>query len=379
VTESGSGKVVQFKWTRKVHGPHGRPRTLVRSAWGFTVQDGKRQVRRFKATWTKGDAQRELDRYQRETAAGLPHAVLTLGEAVERYLKLKARKKSLALDEAHLGLFKEAFGADTPLANVTAARISTWKAERLAAICPQTKQPYSAAAVNRPLAAVRHLLRLAHEEWQVIDAVPRIKLEREPQGKLRWLTQEEISALLAACHQSRNPELHTAVVLAINTALRRAELLGLTWDRVDLSRGVIRLEVTKSGERREVPLNADSYRSLVSLEPKVSGRVSRTRSIRIAFENAVSTAKLEEVTFHTLRHTFASWAAMKGVSLKELQELLGHHSLTMTMRYAHLSPEHLRSAVARLEGLTSETKPQASADESTDSPAQAVIESEREV
>ena len=129
---------------------------------------------------------------------------------------------------------------------------------------------------------------------------------------------------------------------------------GLTWDRVDLSRGVIRLEITESGSRREVPLNEGSYRALVSLGPKDNGRVFRTRYIKTAYNNAVTTAKLDDVNFHTLRHTFASWAVMRGVTLKELQELLGHSTLAMTMRYAHLAPEHLRTAVARLEGLTNE-------------------------
>ena len=115
---------------------------------------------------------------------------------------------------------------------------------------------------------------------------------------------------------------------------------------------MLRLEVTKSGQRREVPINDACYRALVTLAPKDSGRVFQTRKLRTAYENAVATAKLEDVTFHTLRHTFASWAMMRGASLKELQELLGHASLTMTMRYAHLSPDRLRSAVSRLNGLT---------------------------
>jgi integrase len=196
-------------------------------------------------------------------------------------------------------------------------------------------------------------LRTAHEEWEALVTVPKIRLEREPQGRLRWLTEDEIKKLLEACGKSRNRDLRAAVVLAINTGLRRSELLGLTWDRIDLSRGVIRLELTKSGKRREVPLNAESYAVLVSLGPKDTGRVFRKQSLRKAYENAVSNAKLDDVNFHTLRHTFASWAVMRGVSLKELQELLGHSSLAMTMRYAHLAPERLRSAVARLEGLTS--------------------------
>ena len=82
----------------------------------------------------------------------------------------------------------------------------------------------------------------------------------------------------------------------------------------------IRLEVTKSGKRREAPLNAESYAALVSLGPKESGRVFRRQNLRKAYENAVNNAKLDNVNFHTLRHTFASWAVMRGVSLKELQE-----------------------------------------------------------
>jgi len=211
----------------------------------------------------------------------------------------------------------------------------------------------TAAAVNRPLALLRHLLRLAHEDWEAIDNVPRIRLEKEPQGRLRWLTQEEIARLLEACTKSKNRELRAAVTIALNSGLRRGELLGLTWERVDLSRGVIRLELTKSGRRREVPMNDDSYRALVGLEPRSNGRVFKTRYIQTAYNNAVAVAMLDDVNFHTLRHTFASWAVMRGVTLRELQELLGHASLAMTMRYAHLAPEHLRAAVGRLEGLTS--------------------------
>src|SRR5262249_45005175 len=90
--------------------------------------------------------------------------------------------------------------------------------------------------------------------------------------------------------------------------------------------------------------------------------------IKTAYNNAVATAKLDDVNFHTLRHTFASWAVMRGVSPKELQELLGHASLAMTMRYAHLAPERLRTAVSRLEGLTTSQPTAVSAQASTQEP-----------
>jgi site-specific recombinase XerD len=107
-----------------------------------------------------------------------------------------------------------------------------------------------------------------------------------------------------------------------------------------------------------VPINDACYRALSSLQPKESGRVFQSFHVRTSYENAVNAAKLDDVTFHTLRHTFASWAMQKGAALRELQELLGHSSLSMTMRYAQLSPEHLRTAVSRLDGLTVTTFPE---------------------
>ena len=169
----------------------------------------------------------------------------------------------------------------TPLAQITAARISAWKADRLAATCAQTGRHYSPAAINRPLAALHHLLKLAHEEWEALSVVPKIRLEKEAQGRLRWLEPDEQTRLLAACRASRNPQLFNIVTVALETGLRLSELLGLTWDRVDLSRGVIRLEVTKSGKRREIPMRQVVYNVLASLPepPSRRQRTSPTRSV----------------------------------------------------------------------------------------------------
>jgi len=189
-----------------------------------------------------------------------------------------------------LNHLKSAFGGDTALEDLTASRISEYKGTRLATKVGNSdaERLLTAAAVNRPLALLRHLLRTAHEEWEILPAVPKIRLEKEPQGRLRWLTEDEIRKLLDACSKSRNRDLRAAVVVALNTGLRRSELLGLTWDRVDLSRGVICLEVTKIGKRREVPLNAESYAALVRLNQRESARVFRNQSLRKAYENAVS-------------------------------------------------------------------------------------------
>jgi integrase len=361
-------KVNQRSW--KIPGQRTR-----RKAWGFTIQINGQQVRRYQSDWTREDAEAELAKKLLQVEPEKPKPVgITFGQAVERYLTAKARKRTLEEDRRQLQHLKMIFGAETPLAEITASRISQYKADRLSAVRKighgrnATERRLTSAAVNRPLALLRHLLRLAHEEWEVLVAAPRIRLEKEPQGRLRWLIQEEIAWLLNACGKSRNKELRAAVVIALNTGLRLSELLGLNWIYVDLSRGVVRLEITKSGRRREVPLNDDSYRALVSLTPKPEGRVFQTRFIKTAYNNAVTAAKLDDVNFHTLRHTFASWAVMRGVSLKELQELLGHASLAMTMRYAHLAPERLRSAVGRLAGLTTVQPTEASTQASTQKP-----------
>jgi integrase len=149
---------------------------------------------------------------------------------------------------------KAAFGKDTNLADITAATISDYKGKRLATKSRQTGAALSAAAINRPLALRRHLLHLAHEEWGALDSIPTVRLEDEPEGRLRWLTPEEANRLLVAARESRNPDLADLVELSLFTGLRQGEALELTWDRVDRSRGVLLLlEVTKSGRRRQGP------------------------------------------------------------------------------------------------------------------------------
>ena len=329
---------------------------------GLHSQINGKQVRRYKAEWTQDDAEAELAKAllriepEKQTAAGI-----TFGEAAERYLVTKARKRSLALDRHWLGHLKTELGAETPLTEITASRIAEYKAKRLAAVTPRRKdadgQParLSTATINRPLALLRHLLRLAQEEWGVLDAVPKIRAEREPQGRLRWLTQEEATKLLAACKKSRNSALADLVEFCLFTGIRRGEALSLTWDRVDRSRGVIRLELTKSGRRREVPLSSNADAVLARRwTPEVAGYVFGSRNwnaFRSAWEAALTAAGIDDFRFHDLQHTFASWLVQRGRSLKEVQEALGHQTIIMTMRYSHLAPEHLRAAVAVLDGV----------------------------
>ena len=355
-----------------------------RKAWGFTVQVDGKQKRVYKAEWTKDDAEQALaavllktEQQPKAKARGL-----TLAMAAARYVETKARKRSLGDDIRILKHLEESFGADTPLSEITASRIAEYKGKRLSTVRKTgqggaaTERPLAAGTVNRTLALLRHLLRLACEEWEVLQSVPKIRLEKEPQGRLRWITSEEARRLLDACRESRNANLVDLVEFSLFTGLRRSEALALTWDRVDRARGVILLDITKSGKRREVPLNREADAVLARRGPRDVGLVFGSRNwdrFRTAWENAVIRAKLTDLHWHDLRHTFASWAVQRGATLQEVKELLGHGSLAMVMRYAHLSPEHLRRAVARLDGALAGTVPAfVSTQGSTQEPAELV-------
>ena len=343
-----------------------------RRAWGYvTIENGKhratcadatcsgcQQVRQFHAEWSKEQAEEALSKYLLKIEpAKAATGGMTLAQACERYLGLKARKKSLANDTRIVKHLKAELGEDTPLAEITADRISEYRAKRLGAVRKigsgegATERRLTAAAVNRPLALLRHLLALAREEWGALDAVPRIRLEREPQGRVRWLEPNEEVRLIEACGKSKTKHLAGVVRVALETGLRRGELLGLQWDQVDMSRGLIRLAdtETKSGRRREVPMRQAVYVVLAALPGPHEGRVWPAGDIRTAFENAVTEAKLDGLHFHDLRHSFASWFVMQGGSPLALQKILGHADRKMTDRYAHLAPDHLRSEMTRTE------------------------------
>lgn len=330
-------------------------RRTKRKAWGYTTVINGAQRRCYKAAWTKEDAEKALSELVLNIEPPKKRPEITLAQAVERYLAAKARKRSIAEDRRLCAHLASAFGSDTQLSAITAGRISEYKAQRLASLSLRRKDEFgqptrlSSASINRPLAVLRHLLRLAHEEWEMLPVVPKVRLEKEPQGRIRWLEPDEEARLLDACRASRAKHLAAVVTVALETGLRKGELLALTWDRVDQSRGVVRLEVTKSGRRREVPMRQIVYNVLSNLPEPHDGRVWPSGDIRSAFETAVKAAKIDDFHFHDARHHFASWFVMRGGSLQALKEILGHVTLNMTMRYAHLAPEHLRSEVVKTE------------------------------
>jgi integrase len=345
VSGYGKGRTRRWRWTARVWRPGAAQSEQIRRQ-GFASEAD-----------AADDMGRVLDavRAGKSTTVTAEPEVLTLGAALDRLLVEKARKRTIGEYHKIAKALRSAFGADTPLSAITAARISQYRADRLSKPSERTGKLLTSAGVNRPLAVLRHLLKRAHEEWGVLAAAPRVRLEREDQGRLRWLTHEEATRLLEATSKSRNPGLHDLVILSLGTGVRRSEAFGLTWDRVDRARGVIRLEVTKSGKRREVPFDAD-VDAMFARRARPSGKVFASgnwNSYRSAFETCVAHAKLDDFRWHDLRHTYASWAVQQGRPINEVKELLGHATLAMTMRYAHLAPEQGRQAAAAVGAVLS--------------------------
>lgn len=225
----------------------------------------------------------------------------------------------------------------------------------------------SNSTINRELAALSAAINHCNREWewQLPNPVAG-RMLKENDARDRYLTHGEVGRLVSAAQKQRNRGLTADfILLAVNTGCRREEMLGLEWSRVDLSgdEPVIRLEGrhTKSGKRRTIPLNGDALAALKRRRafvaehcpdsPWVFARRSGERavSIRSAFEKACREAGIKNVRIHDLRHTAASWMITEGASLEVVKELLGHSSITMTERYAHLAPHRVREAVNRLE------------------------------
>ncbi len=139
--------------------------------------------------------------------------------------------------------------------------------------------------------------------------------------------------------------------------MRKTEILTLTWDNVDLKHGFILLNVTKNDERREIPINETLRQVLLNLPRRldvpylffdaVSGK--RYLDVKRLFNTACRRAKIKDFRFHDLRHTFSSHLVMAGVDIMTVKDLLGHKSLNMTLRYAHLAPAHKVKALEMLD------------------------------
>jgi len=307
-------------------------------------------------TWA---ADREADIRQKQHFKYAEAKKHTVGEAIDRYIEmvLPLKPKSAHVQEPQLIRWRDEIGtvkfADLHPPVIVACR------DRLLGENVQGGRKRSAGTVNRYVAALSHVITVAMKEWGWIDhnpvlAVPKFK---EAKGRTRYLSDDERLRLLEACKVSRDKFLFPIVAIAIATGMRKQEILSLTWDNVDLKRGVAYLLETKNSEPRGVPLanlvlglltELRHHRSNVAKFIFPSPNGDWPIDIRSAWEVARKRAALEDFKFHDLRHTTGSYLAMNGATPAEIAEVLGHKTYDMVKRYSHLSDPHTANVVKRM-------------------------------
>jgi len=229
-----------------------------------------------------------------------------------------------------------------------------------AIIAPKAYQR-SGATVNRYLATLSHLFTTAVKEWRLVDHNPvrDISKKKESRGRTRFLSDEERDALLEACQASTWPDLHTLVLLAISTGARRGELIRLKWTDIDLKKARAVVHETKNGDPRTLPLVGKALEALRALKlqnsarseyvfPQPSGFPGPYEAFDAHWYTALKAAGIENLRFHDLRHTTASYLAQQGASLLEIADTLGHRTMTMVKRYAHLAQPHKVGVIEKM-------------------------------
>lgn len=249
---------------------------------------------------------------------------------------------------------------DATISEITPSLINEYKVMR-------RKDSVGSATVNRELAVLKNAFNKALREWEWVkeNPVTRIPMEKEPSGRVRFLTEKEFERLYNVCSEWLKP----IVLTARHTGMRKENILSLKWNQVDLFRRVINLEQTKNDERLCIPINDTLMEVLkklakvrhigsqyVFLHPNAQKRSAkgtfngkRYYEVKTSFQKALMKAGIENFRFHDLRHCFASALVQRGVDLYLVQKLLGHKDGKMTQRYAHLASENLRDAVLKLD------------------------------
>jgi len=286
----------------------------------------------------------------------------SLGDLMLDYLKATETKVSADRDVYSAERLLKFFGQTQDLSTLRSSDITRYQKHRLKTV--------SAATCNKEIGLLSAAINYANSEWDWRLSNPcQGKRLPEPDGKTVFLTREDAAALIKAVDRQA-PHLVDLIDLAIQTGCRRKELLELEWDRIDWKKNEIILEAkhTKSAKPRKVPLNPSARSVLIRRARVRSERCpdtpwvffhlqrcrntevgDRIKSMKTAMRSACKRVGLTGVTFHTLRHTCASWLGqMKDVEALTIRDLLGHSSVTMTDRYMHGDQADLHDAVHKL-------------------------------
>jgi integrase len=380
---------------RKATGIYQRGKT-----WWITYMgiDGQQQWE-SSGSKLKADADYLLACRKKEIAEGLVPVTsnrkkfkTTFNELAEKYLEYCKPQKDYKGKVSRIKTLIISFGTKK-LVDITLEDLEVYQAKRRAEHRQPRKEGGEAgpqlkvATVNRELQVLKNMFTKA-EQWGLIPVsslkiVHKLKLAKLNNARLRFLSIPESNELVHCCKGS----LREIVTFALNTGCRRSEIYSLTWEHVDLKHGFIRIVESKNGESRDIPINTDlsamleqkkkaqekkkvrliknrePQGTLIHAIPKDASKDNkalqekipyvfmnpetgtRYKDVKKSFATSCQKAGIMDFHFHDLRHTFASQLVMAGADLSSVSKLMGHKSLAMTQRYAHLAPDHLKRIV----------------------------------
>ncbi|NTV72373.1 MAG: site-specific integrase [Azonexaceae bacterium] len=324
--------------------------TITKRATGYQVQIRRRG---FPSVSKMFDTKRDAEAWSRMNETQMDQGIYldrseadktTLGEILLRYkrevtpLKKSAENENIRIDR----LVRDESLCQYKATALTGKLFAEWRDKR--------SQQVTGSTVNREIDILSHAINTARKEWgiHIANPVEMIRRPKHNKSRERRLSEDEESKILFELQtKTRNPWIKHVVVFAIETGMRRGEILSLTWSNVDLHRRVARLIDTKNGEGRSVPLTLKATALLEGLPRSIDGRVFATtaEAVKLAFARAVERSGIDDLHFHDLRHEGVSRLFEKGLNVMEVASISGHKTLQMLKRYTHLSADVLLAKI----------------------------------
>ncbi|MDP2246874.1 MAG: site-specific integrase [Nitrosomonadales bacterium] len=264
---------------------------------------------------------------------------VTLKELLEKYQQeVTPHKKHSSVESYRIARLIKHPMADKPIAEVKSADIARWRDERI-------KQGRAPNTIRLELAILSNLFTVAASDWGyewLDNPTKRVKIPKLPSGRVRRLAEGELKQILTS---SESALLKHIVTLAVETGMRRGEIVAIQNKHINLNKRTLLIPVTKNGEAREIPLSSVAIKILKERMSESNDRLFdiTPHAITIAFGRACKRSGLEDIHFHDLRHEAISRFFEKDLSLAEVATISGHKTWTMLRRYTHLSAEKIAS------------------------------------
>jgi integrase len=278
---------------------------------------------------------------------------MTLSEALEQYRsRISILKKGYQQERYRIEQIGRSPLGKLEVNAITSVDIATYRDQRLSQINPKTQKTLSTSTVRLELSLLSHLFDIAKIEWGVCETNPvsNVRKPKIPPGRDRRITPREERLILRYAHNHSNPQLYSIIVLALETAMRQGEILGMSWEHINLKSRVVHLPDTKNNTPRDVPLSLKARDAIIRMGVQSKGKLFSLSpaGLKSSWRYMMKSLKIEDLHFHDARHECVSRLFELGsLDMMEISAISGHKSLSMLKRYTHLKAHRL---VRKLEG-----------------------------